>query len=199
MYKVLASPISGNCYKVKLLLEQLQTPYQWEEVDVLKGATKTPEFLKINPNGQVPALEIKPGQYLSESNAILCYLADGTSFWSAERFQRAETSQWLFFEQNSHLPFIAGARFISKFLPADHPRRAELSHLHERGYQALAVMEQQLARQPFFVGSTYSIADIALFAYTHMVEDGGFDLARFPAISAWIERVKAQPKYVAMT
>jgi len=198
VYKVFGMSASGNCYKVKLLLEQLQAQYRWEEMDILKGATRTPEFLGINPNGRVPTLEIKPGQYLPESNAILCYLADGTAFWPSERFERAETLQWMFFEQYSHEPYIAIARFICKFLPADHPRRADLPRLRERGYQALAVMEQQLARRSFFVNGAYSIADIALFAYTHVAVDGGFDLERFPAINAWIERVRAQPRFVKM-
>lgn len=198
MYKVFGISRSGNCYKVRLLLEHLQEQYQWEELDVSKGATSTPEFLSMNPNGQAPTLEIKPGQYLSESNAILCYLADGTSFWPSTRFERAETLQWMFFEQFSHVPYIAAARFICKFLPGDDARRAELPRLHERGYQALALMEQHLAQRLFFVGNTYSIADIALFAYTHMATVGGFDLTRFPAINTWIERVKAQPRFVSM-
>lgn len=198
MYKLFGMSISGNCYKVKLLLEQLQAQYQWQETDILKGETNTPEFLAINPSGQLPVLEIGPGQYLGESNAILCYLAEGTSFLSYERFERAQTLRWMFFEQNSHELYIAGARFICTFLPADHQRRAELPRLHERGYQALALMEQHLAQRLFFVSDTYSIADIALFAYTHMAADGGFDLARFPAIKAWIERVKAQPRFVPM-
>lgn len=198
MYKLFGMSISGNCYKVKLLLEQLQAPYQWQETDILKGETNTPEFLAINPSGQLPVLEIGPGQYLGESNAILCYLAEGTAFLPYERFQRAQTLRWMFFEQNSHELYIAGARFISTFLPADHQRRAELPRLHERGYQALALMEQHLTQRLFFVNDTYSVADIALFAYTHMAADGGFDLARFPAIKAWIERVKAQPRFVPM-
>jgi glutathione S-transferase len=189
---------SGNCYKVKLLLEQLQAQYRWEEVDIMTGATRTPEFLSMNPNGRVPTLEITHGQYLPESNAILCYLADGTAFWPSDRFERAETLQWMFFEQYSHEPYIAIARFICKFLPADNPRRADLPRLRERGHQTLAVMEQQLARRSFFVNGTYSIADIALFAYTHVAADGGFDLGRFPAINAWMERVRAQPRFVAM-
>ncbi len=198
MYKVFGMSASGNCYKVKLLFEQLQMQYQWEEIDILKGASRTPEFLGINSNGQVPTLEIRPGQYLPESNAILCYLADDTPFWPSDRFARADTLRWMFFEQYSHEPYIAVARFICKFLPVDHPRRAELTRLHERGYQALAVMEQQLARRSFFVNDAYSIADIALFAYTHVAVDGGFDLGRFPAINAWIGRVKAQPRFVTL-
>ena len=198
MYKLFGMSISGNSYKVKLLLEQLQAQYRWEETDILKGATNTPEFLAINPSGQLPVLEIKPGQYLAESNSILCYLAEGTPLLSSERLARAQTLQWMFFEQNSHELYIAGARFICTFLPADHQRRAELPRLYERGYQALTLMEQHLAQRLFFVGDSYSIADIALFAYTHMATDGGFDLVRFPAISAWIERVKAQPRFVSM-
>lgn len=199
MYKVFGMSASGNCYKVKLLLEQLGGAYEWEEVDILKGATRTPQFLAMNPNGKVPTLEIEPGQYLPESNAILCYLAEGTPFWPNDRFHRAQALQWMFFEQYSHEPYIAVARFICKFLPPDHPRRSALPQLRERGYQALAIMEQHLAQREFFVGDQYSIADIALFAYTHVASDGGFELPRFPAINAWIERVKIQPKFVDMT
>ena len=198
MYKVYGMSSSGNCHKVKLLLEQLATPYEWQEIDIMKGESRTKEFLARNPNGKVPALEIEPGRYLWESNAILCYLAEGTPFWPSEKLAKAQTLQWLFFEQYSHEPYIAVARFICVFLPADHPRRAELPRLHERGYQALDVMEQHLARGPFFVGDRYTIADIALCAYTHVAADGGFDLARFPAINAWIERIKAQPRFIAM-
>lgn len=199
MYKLFGMSASGNCYKVKLLLAQLEIPYQWVEVDILNGATRTAEFLALNPNAQVPTLEVEPRKYLAESNAILCYLADGTPFFSLEKLERAETLQWMFFEQHSYVPYIAPARFICKFLPADHPRRGELSKLHERGYQALSVMEQHLASRLFFVGGQYSIADIALFAYTYIGIEGGFELKRFPAISTWLERVKAQQKFVDMS
>ena len=199
MYKVFGMSTSGNCYKIKLLLEQLGVEYQWEEVDILSGATRQPAFLAMNPNGKVPTLEIEPGHYLAESNAILCYLADGSPFWPTERLSRAEALQWMFFEQYSHEPYIAVARFICKFLPVDHARRAELPRLHERGNQALAVMEQHLDRHSFFVKNTYSVADIALFAYTHVAADGGFNLKNFPAVTAWMERIKAQPKFVNIT
>lgn len=198
MNKVFGMSDSGNCYKVKLLLEQLGDPYQWEEVDSLNGATRQPQFLAMNPNGKVPLLEIAPGRYLAESNAILCYLAEGTPFWPAQRLARAQALQWMFFEQYSHEPYIAVARFICKFLPPDHPRRAELPRLLERGYQALAVMEQHLAHRSYFVDDIYSIADIALFAYTHAAADGGFALDRFPAIDAWLRRVKTQPKFISI-
>jgi glutathione S-transferase len=189
---------SGNCHKVKLLLEQLQVPYRWEEVDIMQGTTRQPAFLAMNPNGRVPTLEIEPGRYLAESNAILCYLAEGTRFWPAARYERAEALQWMFFEQYSHEPYVAVARFICVFLPPDHARRAELPRLHERGNQALAVMETHLVKRAFFAGDAYSIADIALFAYTHNAAEGGFDLGRYPAVSAWVERVRSQPRYVAM-
>ena len=198
MFKVYGMSVSGNCYKAKLLLEQLGKKYEWQEVNSVKGETRTPEFLAINANGRVPVLQIEPGDYLPESNAILCYLADGTEFWPAGRREKAETLQWMFFEQYSHEPYIAVARFVMKFLPPDHPRKAELPRLHERGYQALDVMEKHLSNRRYFVGLSYSIADIALFAYTHVAGDGGFDLGRYTAISTWLERVKAQPRFVPM-
>ena len=189
---------SGNCYKVRLLLEQLQQAYEWIEIDVRTGLTRQPEFLGRNPNGRVPTLEYAPGKYLAESDAILVYLAEGSAFWPPQRLQRAQALQWMFFEQYSHEPYIAVARFICLMLPAQHERRAELPRLLERGYQALAVMEQHLARERFFVGDTYSIADIALYAYTHAAADGGFELQRFPALCAWIARVESQPHFVPM-
>jgi glutathione S-transferase len=190
--------LSGNCHKVKLLLEQLGLTYRWQEIDILTGETRRPEFLQKNPNGRVPLLEITADRYLAESNAILCYLADGSPLWPAEKFAHAEVLQWLFFEQYSHEPYIAVARFIVKFLPLDSPRRAELPRLHERGYQALAVMEKHLQDRDYFVGEFYSIADIALFAYTHCAADGGFDLTPYLAIKAWLQRVRAQPNFIAM-
>jgi len=189
---------SGNCYKVRLLLEQLQQPYEWIEVDVRTGVTREPQFLGRNPNGRVPTLEYESGKYLAESDAILVYLAEGSGFWPQQRLQRAQALQWMFFEQYSHEPYVAVARFICVALPAQHERRAELPRLHERGYQALAVMEQHLARERFFVGDAYSIADIALYAYTHAAGEGGFELQRFPAVRAWIARVEGQPRFVPM-
>ncbi len=189
---------SGNCYKVRLLLEQLQQPYEWIEIDVRTGVTRQPQFLGRNPNGRVPTLEYEPGRYLAESDAILVYLAEGSTFWPQQRLQRAQVLQWMFFEQFSHEPYIAVARFICVALPAQHERRAELPRLHERGYQALAVMEQHLAGERFFVGDAYSIADVALYAYTHAAAEGGFELQRFPAVRAWIARVEDQPRFVPM-
>jgi glutathione S-transferase len=196
--RVYGMSTSGNCYKVRLLLEQLQQAYEWIEIDVRTGLTRQPEFLGRNPNGRVPTLEYAPGKYLAESDAILVYLAEGSAFWPPQRLQRAQALQWMFFEQYSHEPYIAVARFICLMLPAQHERRAELPRLLERGYQALAVMEQHLARERFFVGDSYSIADIALYAYTHAAADGGFELQRFPALCAWIARVQSQPHFVPM-
>jgi glutathione S-transferase len=189
---------SGNCYKVKLALEQLALPYRWVEVDVMGGATRKPEFLAMNPNGKVPTLELEDGSFLPESNAILFYLAEDTPLLPESRIDRARVLQWMFFEQYSHEPYLAVARFIEKFLPADSPRRADLPRLKKGGQQALAVMEKQLAREPFLAAERYTIADIALYAYTHCAADGGFDLGGYPALRAWLERVRAQPRYVDM-
>ncbi len=142
---------SGNCYKVRLLSEQLRLPYEWIEIDVRTGVTRQPEFLSRNPNGRVPTLEYEPGRYLAESNAILVYLAEGSAFWPQHRLARAQALQWMFFEQYSHEPYIAVARFICTMLPAHDARRSELPRLHQRGYQALAVMEQHLVHGRFFV------------------------------------------------
>ena len=199
MTTVYGMKTSGNCYKVQLALEQLGQPYRWIEIDSAAGETRTPEYLARNPNGKVPLLELDDGRHLAESNAILCYLADGSPLLPDERWQRAQCLQWLFFEQYSHEPYVAVARFICLWLPEDHPRRAELPRLRERGEQALGVMEKHLATQPFFVAGGYSVADIALFAYTHAAADGGFDLSRYPAIEAWLERVRSQPGFVPMS
>jgi glutathione S-transferase len=189
---------SGNCYKVKLALEQLQLAYRWVEADPTRGGTRTPEFLAMNANGKVPTLALEDGTFLPESNAILWYLAEGTPLHPVGRLGRAHALQWMFFEQYSHEPCIAVARYVRRYLPEDSPRRAELPRLEERGYQALGVMEQHLATEPYFAGGAYSIADIALYAYTHCAADGGFDLARYPAVNAWLARVRAQPRHVPM-
>ncbi|GMV31694.1 MAG: hypothetical protein AMXMBFR59_38190 [Rhodanobacteraceae bacterium] len=199
MLTVYGMKASGNCYKVELLLEQLGRPYRWIEVDSAAGETRTPQYLAMNPNGKVPLLEVEPGRWLAESNAILCYLAEGSPYWPQDAWQRAQVLQWLFFEQYSHEPYIAVARFICRWLAPDHPRRAELPRLHERGAQALAVMERHLSAQPFFAGNDYTVADIALFAYTHAAADGGFDLDAYPQVRAWLNRVRTQPGFVAQT
>ena len=175
---------SGNGYKCRLLLHQLGIAYERVELDILKGETRTPEFLARNPNGSIPALELDDGTVLAESNAILFYLADGTPFVPQGRVARAQVLQWLFFEQYSHEPFIAVARFIHHFLPPDSPRRAELPRLEQGGHAALGVMEQRLAAHPFLVADRYTIADIGLYAYTHVAGEGGFDLDRLSGACA---------------
>jgi glutathione S-transferase len=189
---------SGNCHKVRMLLEQLGRPYHWIETDSSRGATRTPEFLALNPNGKVPLLVADDGRTLAESNAMLCWLAEGTEFMPADAWQRAQALSWMFFEQYSHEPHVAVARFIRGWTPADSPRRAELPRLRERGHQALAVMERHLLASPWFTGPRYGIADIALFAYTDVAGEGGFDLAPYPALRDWLARVRATPGFVAM-
>lgn len=199
MLTVYGMKASGNCYKVQLLLELLGRPYRWVEINSAAGETRTPEFLAKNPNGRVPLLELEDGRRLPESNAILCFLAEASPFLPKDAFARAQVLQWLFFEQYSHEPYVAVARFICGWLPEDHPRRAELPRLRERGHQALAVMEQHLAGQHYFVGERCTVADLALYAYTHKAADGGFDLAPYPALRAWLARVEAQPCFVPQT
>jgi glutathione S-transferase len=198
MFTVYGMADSGNCYKVKLALEQLGRPYRWVQVDSTKGETRSRDFLARNANGKVPTLQLEDGGYLPESNAILYYLAEGTPLLPADQLGRARALQWMFFEQYSHEPYIAVARFILRYLPADSTRRAELPRLVERGRQALSVMEQHLAKEPFFAGGRYSVADISLYAYTHCARDGGFDLQPFASVRAWLERVRAQPGHVPL-
>jgi glutathione S-transferase len=198
MFTVYGMSDSGNCYKVRLALEQLALPYRWIEVDPARGETRTPEFLAMNANGKVPTLELEDGTFLPESNAILHYLAEGSRLLPAGRVQRARVLQWMFFEQYSHEPYVAVARAIVRYQPPDSPRRSELARLLERGGQALAVMQRHLEHEPFFVDARYSIADIALYAYTHCAGDGGFELSAYPAIGSWLARVKSQPRHVAM-
>jgi glutathione S-transferase len=188
---------SGNCHKLRLLLEQLGRDYRWVEVDITQGATRTPEYLAKNANGRVPMLEDGSGRILVESNAILWYLAEGSAFLPEDRWQRAQALSWMCFEQYSHEPYVAVARFIRGWTPLDSPRRtAELPRCMERGHAALAVMERHLSQAPWFTGQDYGIADIALFAYTDVAHHGGFDLAPYPALRDWLVRVRATPRFV---
>ena len=198
MFTVYGMADSGNCYKVKLALEQLGLPYRWVETDSSKGETRTARFLAMNANGKVPTLELEDGSHLAESNAILHYLAEGSVLLPTDRIGRARALQWMFFEQYSHEPYIAVARFIAKYLGADSPRRAEMPRLLERGNQALAVMERHLERQPFFAAGRYTGADIALYAYTHCAGEGDFNLDNFPQVNAWLARVAAEPGHVTI-
>jgi glutathione S-transferase len=189
---------SGNCHKVRMVLEALKLPYDWTEIDTVRGDTRTKQFLAMNPNGKAPLLEIDAGNYLPESNAIIFYLADGTPLLPNDRLSRARVLQWLFFEQYSHEPYIAVARFLRKFHPDPASQRTLADTKMNGGYRALEVMEEQLGHSKFFVGDRYTIADIALYAYTHVAHDGGFDLGRFRSVRGWLERVQAQPGYVGM-
>ena len=189
---------SGNAYKVRLLLHQLGIPVRRIEHDIDKGETRTPEFLAKNPNGRVPLLELEDGTFLAESNAILCYLADGTPFLPAERLAKAQVLQWMFFEQYSHEPYVATPRYIIKHLGRQHARAAELPARIENGHRALAVMETHLAKRPFFVGERYTVADIALYAYTHVAHEADIDLKGYPAVRAWLARVASQPGHIGI-
>jgi glutathione S-transferase len=189
---------SGNCHKLRLLLEQLGREYRWVETDSSKGATRTQEYLARNPNGKVPMIELDDGRVLVESNAILHWLADGTGYLPDDAWQRAQALSWMFFEQYSHEPYIAVARFICGWTPLDSPRRTELPVLRERGRTALAVMERYLQSHDWFTGPQYGIADIALFAYTDVAGHGGIGLDEFPGIRTWLERVRSTPGFVPL-
>ncbi|MEO8740764.1 MAG: glutathione S-transferase family protein [Casimicrobiaceae bacterium] len=198
MVKIHGMSTSGNCHKVRMVLEALGQPYEWREVDTRHGTTRTPEFLAMNPHGQVPVAEIEAGVFLPESNAIMVYLADGSALIPGDRLLRARMLQWMFFEQYSHEPYIAVARYLRRLHPDPESQRTLADSRMAGGYRALAVMEGQLAQTPFLGGENYTLADIALYAYTHVAGDGGFDLGRFPALRQWLARVAAQPGYVHM-
>lgn len=198
MLKVYGDTRSGNCYKVKLLLNLLGLAYEWLPMDILKGDTQSEAFLAKNPNGKIPVLELEDGTCLWESNAILNFLADGSAFLPSEPRLRTQVLQWQFFEQYSHEPYVAVARFIQLYLGMPEARRDEYQVCHVRGHKALKVMEQQLQRTDYLVGEQYSIADIALYAYTHVADEGGFELSDYPAIRAWMDRVASHPRHVAM-
>jgi glutathione S-transferase len=190
---------SGNAYKGRLLLTLRGIPFRRVELDILKRETRTPEFLAKNPNGRIPAVELENGRVLFESNAILAYFAEGTDFAGRDAWERAQILQWMFFEQYSHEPNIATLRFwhFAKLLAAKAP--AEIEAKQKAGDAALAIMDAQLAARSFFVGERFTIADIALFAYTHVAGEGGFELSRFPAVQRWIARIEAQPRFVPIT
>ncbi len=197
-YVVYGDSRSGNCYKIKLLCSQLGIAYEWREVDILAGDTRTAEFLAMNANGKIPLLALRDGRHLAESNAILAYLADASELAGSDRFARAAVLQWMFFEQYSHEPNIATSRFIIQYLGSPPDRQAALEEKRLGGYKALEVMEQQLGINTFIAGSEYSIADIALYAYTHVAHEGGFDLNDYPATRAWLDRVRTIPGHVPM-
>lgn len=196
--RVYGDLLSGNCYKVELLMRHLGLEHASVHVDILAGETRTDTFLARNANGKIPVLELDDGRCLAESNAILNFLADGTRYLPGDAWARAQVLQWQFFEQYSHEPYIAVARFIAKYLGMPVERRAEYESKRAGGIRALTVMERRLAEADYLVGDALTIADISLYAYTHVAHEGGFDLAPFVSIRDWIERVEAHPLHFSM-
>ena len=198
MHKVYGDILSGNCYKIKLLLQFLGVEHEWIPVDILAGETHSDWFRKMNPNAKIPAVGLDDGRILWESNAILNYFAEGTAFLPHDRYQRAQVLQWQFFEQYSHEPYIATARYINKYLGLPKEREAEYHAKQAGGHKALAVMDGHLADSQFFVGSQPSIADISLYAYTHVADEGGFDLSGYENIRRWLGDFEDIPGYISM-
>ena len=198
MLRLYDNHLSGNGYKPRLLLAHLGRTYERIEVDSLKGGTRTPEFLARNPNGRIPVLELEDGTCIAESNAILFYLAEGSPFLPADRLGRALALQWMFFEQYSHEPCIAVARHWIQHMEMTEAQRAQLPEKQEGGRAALAVMERHLGESDWFGGDAMSIADFALYAYTHVADEGGFDLVDYPAVGAWLAGVAGQPAHIPM-
>jgi len=188
---------SGNSYKVRLLLSYLDIRYDWINLDIIKGDTQTEEYKSKNPVGQIPLLELDDGRRIAESNAILYFLAEGTPYWPVGAYDQAKCLQWMFFEQYKHEPNIAVARFIHHYFMDT--RGEELPALTTKGYAVLDIMEAHLAKQNWFVTSGPCLADIALYAYTHVAEEGGFDLSKYPAITAWLERFAQHPRHILIT
>ena len=196
--KIYGDSRSGNCYKLKLLCSMLEISYEWITVDILAGETHIASFLSKNPNGKIPLLELDDGQCLSESNAMLNYLARDSDLIPSDSWQWAKMLEWQFFEQYSHEPYIAVARFIRHYLGLPESRRAEYDSKQQGGHKALKVMNQQLIKTPFLVGKEMSLADISLYAYTHVAEEGGFELENYPGILNWFKNIETHPKYVSM-
>lgn len=197
--EIYGDSISGNCYKVQLLCAQLGIDHSWHELDLLKGDARTDEFLAMNPNGKTPLLQLADGRFLPESNAILWYLAQGSALVADDAYEMASILSWMFFEQYSHEPYLAVARFIKVYLGDPPEKQAELEGKYPGGYKALKVMDQHLAKADFFTGKRYSIADIALYAYTHRAHEGGFSLVKYPNVRDWLKRVEHQPGYIPMS
>lgn len=197
MIKLYGMTGSGNCWKPALLMKQLNQPFEWIEVNILKGESRTPEFLDLNANGRVPLLEVD-GRRLAESNAMLCYLAEGSGLFPQDRWQRAKILEWMFFEQYSHEPYIATVRFWVHMLHKQEEWKDKIAEAMKKGHAALGVMEQQLQKSAYIAGEQYSIADIALYAYTHVAHQGGYELNAYPALNAWMKRVEAQPHFERM-
>ncbi|MEB3767411.1 glutathione S-transferase family protein [Acinetobacter sp. MD2] len=197
--KVYGDMQSGNCYKVKLLLSFLQIEHEWLHVNIVNAETQTPEFLEMNPNGKIPVVVLDDGRILTESNAILGYFAENTGFIPSHRYAKAKMYEWMFFEQYSHEPCIAVARFINKYLGLPEARLEEYQRLQPKGHKALAIMEHALIHNHYLLGYGPSLADIALYAYTHVADEGGFDLNCYPNIQAWCKRIEKMPNYLSMS
>lgn len=199
-HRLYQTSYSGNCYKVRLAAAHLGLPLELTEIDILKDETHTPEFLARSPVGKVPLLELPDGRFLSESNAILTFLAEGSRLLPGDRYARAQALQWMFFEQYSHEPYIAVARFWLAYAPGGREAKAaDIPTWQRRGHEALRVMDGHLKANPFFVCDRFSIADIALYAYTHVAHEGGFDLGAYTHIKAWLDRVAAEPGHIPIT
>ncbi|MBU2864858.1 glutathione S-transferase family protein [Reinekea forsetii] len=196
--KIYGDSQSGNCYKVQLICALLSVDYEWVPVDILSGDQSQQAFLAKNPLGKIPLLELEDGRCISESNAIVNYIAHGTTLLPGDGFEFAKTQQWQFFEQYSHEPYIAVARFIKLYLGLPDSKQAEFEAKKDGGYKALSVMEQQLSQTPFLTGAHPTTADISLFAYTHVADQGGFDLEAYPSILAWLDRVRKLPNFMPM-
>jgi glutathione S-transferase len=199
MYKVFGDMLSGNCYKIKLLIQFLDIEHEWIHVDILVRETHTDEFKKKNPNTRIPVVELAKDKYLWESNAILNYFAEGTDFLPQDKYEKARVLQWQFFEQYSHEPYIATARYINKYLGLPKEREAEYCGKQIGGHNALGIMDRHLSNNKFFVGDRPTIADISLYAYTHVADEGGFDLSNYFNIHRWFEDFKAIPGYIHMS
>jgi glutathione S-transferase len=193
--------MSGNCYKIRLASRQLGVALTLKDYPMMTGETRKPDFLKLNPNGRVPLLEMEDGRTLAESGAILFLLTEGTHLQPTDKWARAQMLQWMFFEQYSHEPYIAVVRFLVAYAQPEllEERRAQLPALIEKGYAALGVMENHLSQHDWFAGNAYSIADIALYGYTHCAHEGGFDLKRYPAVQKWLARVAAVPGHIPLS
>lgn len=189
---------SGNCYKLALLASHLDIAHEWIHVDILAGETQNDAFRAKNPNAKIPTLELDDGRTLAESNAILNYLAEGSTLLPTDNFSHAQVLQWQFFEQYSHEPYIAVARYINRYLGLPKERLEEYKAKQAGGHKALAVMESTLSKLDYLVGNCITIADISLYAYTHVADEGGFDLANYPSVQAWIKRIEALPKHISM-
>ena len=197
-FKVYGDMLSGNCYKIKLLMLFLGIPHEWSHIDILAAETHTEAFKQMNPNARIPVLEIESGHYLWESNAILNYLAENSVFLPEDALKRAKILQWQFFEQYSHEPYIATARYLNKYLGLPAERLEEYQSKQAGGHRALSLMDRHLNQSQFFLGNQPTIADITLYAYTHVAPEGGFELDEYYNIQRWMEDFKCIPRYVAM-